>query len=1104
MNEIAEKRTVKLAISGAAGKPVARQTRTLPRVPPLAGLIFLLGSTAWAGVNSWTSVGPDTAAIDSLSVCPGDPSKIFVVSGTHIYRSTDRGTSWRRLRNLALEPGENPDIICHPVDSRRVYVSSNGLLVSSTDQGEKWTVVGRDVYYPTVDPRNPDTLFAVRDSDFPSFQRSTDGGFTWTPLLLDSASISIVDPRLSGVLYLVSWERLLKSTDGGRNWSVTGLDAGPEIVLVDPADSERLFAATSGALSRSIDGGDTWTDLFLGPGDYPTGPPPFPGINAIVLEPGDPEVVYLGTNGGLYKSSDAGQTWAATAFSQAITNLTFMNDDPYNLIAATPVGVFKISADVSNWVPSSSGLRGGTFWRILTHPTATNHLYATDTAQFFASKDGGRNWVARVTGIDQEYGIRAVAVDPTNPAIVYLGTEKNQIYKSTDLGLTWSHASQGIASPGVWDMVIDPQHPNVLYAAGFRPYNSSAPEATEDIYKSTDGGAIWAAVNRGLPVKASSLAIDPVNPMVLYAATREGVHKTTDGGADWNLVLTMSSGVSPAGLQVSVDQVNPEIVYAVGYLGFYRSTDSGVNWTFYPLINIEKSGVMRFIGIDPRHSEILYLGATSGLWRSTDSGKSWTPLSYRGRVSPNEPSSANVYDLHVAKTGTVYVCGLGLGVLAYTAPDFLTVPRLVNKPGGEMTGLALSNVGLGEARLTVSAIDASGGLIQAPGITNPVDVLLQPGQQRAWLAHDLFGPAFRETDIKGWLRVHGEPGGKITGFFSLLTPDLSVFDTAAATKLPLSSWLFSEVGLAGRGELWLVNPNDHEAEVLLELRDPDGSLKKLIDGRSIGAGGVLTGSVREIFDIEISPDDSVRVLSDQALVGLHCLKDGEANVAAIRATDPEAAGGLLFAPQYAAGPEIRTRLTVVNPGSEPGTLTLQLFGDDGQPVGNEKTVAIGGHGKVRISEPAFFGLADGQSFSGYVRVHSPWVKLAGSVVFSDPDSKRFSAALPLVGPGSEEVLFSHLVSTAEHFTGLAVLNPGMEAAQVTIEVLTANGSQIAQTQLLMDPGQRRSLLLTEFFRQLAGQSLTAGAIRVRSNREVTAYALFGDNNLNSLSALPGQ
>ena len=102
------------------------------------------------------------------------------------------------------------------------------------------------------------------------------------------------------------------------------------------------------------------------------------------------------------------------------------------------------------------------------------------------------------------------------------------------------------------------------------------------------------------------------------------------------------------------------------------------------------------------------------------------------------------------------------------------------------------------------------------------------------------------------------------------------------------------------------------------------------------------------------------------------------------------------------------------------------------------------------------------------------------------------------------MVFSHLVSTSTYFTGVAVLNRGTEAVQPTLQVMRADGSLLAERQLDLQPAQRQSLLLTEYFPELAAQDLTSGMIRIRADQDIAVFALFGAYNLDSLSALTAE
>jgi len=128
----------------------------------------------------------------------------------------------------------------------------------------------------------------------------------------------------------------------------------------------------------------------------------------------------------------------------------------------------------------------------------------------------GANW--RAIGLTNRY-VRALAIDPQRPTTLYAGTDGG-VYKSTDGGASWRAINTtGLTNRNVWALAIDPQTPTTLYA-GTRGGG---------VYKSTDGGARWQAINTGLTnLEVRALAIDPQTPTTLYAGTGSVV--TGSGG----------------------------------------------------------------------------------------------------------------------------------------------------------------------------------------------------------------------------------------------------------------------------------------------------------------------------------------------------------------------------------------------------------------------------------------------------------------------------------------------------------------------------------------------------------------------------------------------
>src|SRR5206468_2868837 len=175
--------------------------------------------------------------------------------------------------------------------------------------------------------------------------------------------------------------------------------------------------------------------------------------------------------------------------------------------------------------------------------------------------------------------IRALAIDPQSPATLYVAVQGDRVYsdlyKSTDGGSTWSAVNAGLPATSVETIAIDPQTPTTLYA-GTSSYG---------VFKSTDGGGRWTAANTGLPATYGALAIDPQTPTTLYAGTSsQGLFKSTDGGVSWaaaNTGMPQREGSSSYRevLSVAIDPQTPSTLYAgTSGGGVFKSTDGGGTW----------------------------------------------------------------------------------------------------------------------------------------------------------------------------------------------------------------------------------------------------------------------------------------------------------------------------------------------------------------------------------------------------------------------------------------------------------------------------------------------------------------------------------------------
>ena len=171
-------------------------------------------------------------------------------------------------------------------------------------------------------------------------------------------------------------------------------------------------------------------------------------------------------------------------------------------------------------------------------------------------------------------------------------------------------------------LAIDPTNPATVYAGTGR-----------GIFKSTDGGANWAAT--GLTDNVNALALDPKTPTTLYAGSKRALFKSTDGGRSWTAIKTVGNDVSV----LAIDPNNPETIYAgiaadsyglIPDSSIFKSTDGGRSWTAIDngLTDSPDSESISALALDPKTPTTLYAGTSGcGVFKSTDGGANWTAIS---------------------------------------------------------------------------------------------------------------------------------------------------------------------------------------------------------------------------------------------------------------------------------------------------------------------------------------------------------------------------------------------------------------------------------------------------------------------------------------------
>jgi hypothetical protein len=418
-------------------------------------------------------------------------------------------------------------------------------------------------------------------------------------------STVVVHPTNPSIVYIgLQLRGVYRSENGGKTWTAvnTGLtDLNVRQLLISPSAPATLFAVTELGIFRTIDGGVSWSaaaNVALG--------------SAGVIHPQNPSTLYLYGSRGIYRTTDAGQTWAL-----ATTGLTDGDLERIQCMAIDPVtpttvyacgrGRFFRSTDGGHhWarIDTSGFFRGQT---MVVDPVTPTTLYHASLEVSFGgvhrSLDGGVTWTPLLAT-----PVSSVALDPITPSTIYACTHFGGLYKTTDGGAVWNSANVGLLPVGCGVLTVHPLVPTTVYAIG-----------GDGLVRSDNAAASWSAAIGGLTFRyIAGLVADPVIPSTVYALTG-ALRRSRDMGATWT---TLTSFVLS---KVAVHPVNPSILYAAttGW-DVLRTLDGGVSWTVL-VTGIPFGATVYAVAIDPLAPSTVYAGTSAGVYRSTNGGDSWTP-----------------------------------------------------------------------------------------------------------------------------------------------------------------------------------------------------------------------------------------------------------------------------------------------------------------------------------------------------------------------------------------------------------------------------------------------------------------------------------------------
>lgn len=291
-----------------------------------------------------------------------------------------------------------------------------------------------------------------------------------------------------------------------------------------------------------------------------------------------------------------------------------------------------------------------------------NALTKTNTAAASWTSIGPNNFAGRMLDL---------AFDPNNANVIWAGAASGGIWRSTNGGNTWMPMDKQLPTLAIGCVVTHPTNSNIIYiGTGEGSFNIDAVEGV-GVLKSIDGGATWTQTGLSFLLSqgeaVNEMVIDPNNPNVLIAATRDGMYRTADAGATWTRTLGTTAGWD--GKEVVMDPSNSKTVYAaLGFPwgnannGIYKSTDNGVTWTVLTSGLPASTSMGRIsLTLSASNPNTLYAGIANtinngssllGIYRTTDGGNNWTlqsntPNHYNGQgwynnVIAVDPTNASI------------------------------------------------------------------------------------------------------------------------------------------------------------------------------------------------------------------------------------------------------------------------------------------------------------------------------------------------------------------------------------------------------------------------------------------------------------------------------
>ena len=582
-----------------------------------------------------TSSTPGLQHVESLAIDPRTTDTIYAGTFYLPYKSTDGGQTWKSIRNGMIDDSDIFAIDIDPRDPNHIIASACSGIYESKSGGESWRKVqgipsqSRRTRAILQHPSVPGVVYAGTTE---GFWRSEHGGDadSWTVTTsrqLEINSIAVHPSRPDMVYIGTNNYGVMVSNDGGK--SFTPMNGGysgrfANAILADRETPNRIYASTintatgGGFLFVSNDNGESWRPSMRSM--------PSRLITYAILQDGnDADVIYLGTNLGVYRSVDRGTSWApvwAGEKKKPSTKKAVKRVTPQRRSAPAPApsedSILRAQEALNAagyHLGEPDGKPGPATTVALKNFQADRHLPLTGKLDAItlaalgigkqsdatSSAEGGLILADAVNAL-----VHTIDAETQQPAI--LAATNTGLYRSLDPTKGWQKLSYGSFDPRTTCISTNLQKPETIWVG--------TPSSGALI--SHDNGKTWRQVE-GIPrdVPVNTIAQDPQRPDYVYVGTKQALLMSHDGGATWRV----RGGNLPFGDFTSIlinprnsDEVFAGNAYQISEIGggVYRSTNAGQSWArIDPKERRLPSQRIWALAFDAHDQNVLFVGSHS-------------------------------------------------------------------------------------------------------------------------------------------------------------------------------------------------------------------------------------------------------------------------------------------------------------------------------------------------------------------------------------------------------------------------------------------------------------------------------------------------------------